>query len=64
MYTMGSAYMTFEEHVKGSLEPGKFGDLIVLDRDILRCPEDEIKDTNVPVTVVGGRVVHGNWGLL
>jgi hypothetical protein len=61
MYTIGSARMTFEEGVKGSLEPGKLADLIVLDRDVLTCPEDEIKDAQVLVTVVGGRVVHGDW---
>ena len=64
MYTIGSAYMTSEEHLKGSLEPGKLADLIVLDRDILRCPEDEIKDAEVLVTLVGGRVVHGDLGTL
>jgi predicted amidohydrolase YtcJ len=64
MYTIGSAYMTFEEHTKGSLEPGKLADLIVLDRDILRCPEDEIRDAEVLVTLVGGRVVHGDLGSL
>ncbi len=62
MYTMGSAYMTFEEGIKGSLEPGKLADLIVLDRDILRCPEDEIEDAEVLLTMVGGRVVHGDLG--
>ena len=64
MYTMGSARMTFEEQIKGSLEVGKLADLIVLDRDILTCPEDEIKDAQVLVTVVGGKVVHGDWGVL
>ena len=53
MYTMGSAYVTSEERVKGSLEVGKLADLIVLDRDILECPEDEIKDTQVRATLLG-----------
>jgi hypothetical protein len=64
MYTMGSAYMTFEERAKGSLEAGKLADLIVLDRDILEGPEDDIKDAQVLATLVGGRVVHGDLGSL
>jgi predicted amidohydrolase YtcJ len=61
MYTIGSAYQTFDERTKGSLEPGKLADVIVLDRDILRCAEDEIKDAQVLLTLLGGRPVHGSF---
>jgi len=42
LYTLNNAYLTFEEKEKGSLEKGKLADLIVLDRDILTCPVDEV----------------------
>ncbi len=58
MYTINGAYMTLEEDRKGSIEPGKLADVIILDRDILTCPEDEIKDTKVLTTYLDGRVVY------
>jgi predicted amidohydrolase YtcJ len=58
LYTINTAYMSFEEHLKGSIEPGKLADLVVLADDILTCPEDDIKDLKVLMTVVGGQIVH------
>jgi hypothetical protein len=58
MYTVNGAYLTFEENIKGSIEPGKLADLIILDRDILTCPEDDIKDTVVLETILGGKTVY------
>lgn len=58
VYTTNTAYMSFEEHLKGSIEPGKLADLVVLSDDVLTCPEDEIEDLKVLMTVVGGRIVH------
>ena len=60
MYTVNGAYLTFEEGLKGSIEPGKLADLIILDRDILTCPEDEIKETKVLATYLGGELVYGS----
>ncbi len=57
-YTTNNAYASFEEELKGSIEPGKLADMIVLDRDYLSCPVDEIKEMNVLRTVVGGRTVY------
>jgi hypothetical protein len=57
LYTINNAYLTFEEKEKGSLEPGKLADFIVLDRDILTCPVDEIRTIQVTQTYLGGRVV-------
>ena len=57
LYTTNNAYLNREEKEKGSLEVGKLGDLIVIDRDVLTCPVDEVKDTKVLLTVVGGKVV-------
>ena len=48
--TINNAYVMFEEKQKGSLEKGKLADFIVLDRDILTCPVDEIRDILVEST--------------
>jgi predicted amidohydrolase YtcJ len=58
LYTINNAFLHNEEKEKGSLEVGKLGDLIVVDRDIMSCPVDEIKDVKVLATVVGGKVVY------
>ena len=57
LYTINNAYLTFEEKQKGSLEPGKLADFIILDKDILTCPVDQIKDIAVQSTYLGGRAV-------
>ena len=53
----GASYI-LREKMLGSLEPGKLADLIVLDRDFLTIPEQEIPKVKVLMTVVGGRIVH------
>jgi len=58
VYTWNGAYLGKDEDALGSVEPGKLADLIVLDRDILLCPVEEIKDIRVVTTMVGGRVVY------
>jgi len=58
LYTINNAYLTFEEKEKGSLEKGKLADLIVLDRDILKCPVDEVKNIQVNQTYLGGKLVY------
>lgn len=58
LYTINNAYLHHDEKVKGSLEVGKLGDLIITDRDYLTCPIDEIRDMKVLYTVVGGKVVY------
>ena len=57
-YTRDCAYAAFEEDLKGSLAPGKLADVAVLSRDILTCPEEEIRGTKVVYTIVGGKVVY------
>ena len=57
-YTNWSAYAHFEEDLKGSLEVGKLADFAVLDRDLMICPEEDIKDTQVLLTVSGGEIVY------
>ncbi|MFB0543237.1 MAG: amidohydrolase [Candidatus Bathyarchaeia archaeon] len=56
--TIDSAYLQHEEGMKGSIEPGKLADMVVLDRDILTCPEEEIKDITVLTTILGGEVKY------
>ena len=58
MWTMNAAYLSFEEKVKGSLEPGKHADFVIIDRDILTCPEDEIREIQVLETVLAGKTVY------
>jgi predicted amidohydrolase YtcJ len=57
LYTIDNAWVTLQEKEKGSLEPGKLADFIVLDRDILTCPVDEVKDIRVEATYLGGKIV-------
>ena len=56
--TLDGAYAGFEEDRKGSLTPGKLADAVVLSRDILEIPEDEIPGTEVLYTIVSGEVVY------
>jgi hypothetical protein len=57
-HTRKNAYFVFRENDLGSIESGKLADLIVIDRDYLTIPPDQIKDIRVLMTVVGGRVVY------
>jgi predicted amidohydrolase YtcJ len=59
MYTNGAAWLQFDEKTRGSIEAGKLADLVVIDRDYLTCPEDEIRSIQPVMTITGGRVVHG-----
>jgi len=56
-FTMGSAFASFDEKVKGSLEPGKLADLAVLSDDILTIPPQRIRDVEVMMTIFNGRIV-------
>ncbi len=58
LYTTNSAFASFEEASKGSLEAGKLADLVVLSDDPFQIPVDALKDIQVETTVVGGQVVH------
>lgn len=57
LYTINNAFLMFDEANRGSLEPGKLADFILLDRDYLTCPVDEIQDIQVQQTWLGGRQV-------
>lgn len=55
--TIWAAYSSFDEKEKGSLEPGKYADFVILDQDIMRVPEDRILKTKVLKTVISGETV-------
>jgi predicted amidohydrolase YtcJ len=57
-YTINNARLHFEEDRKGSIEPGKLADLILVDRDPLTCPENDLRTTEVLWTMVGGSIVY------
>ncbi len=57
-YTIDCAYAAFEETLKGSLVPGKLADIVVLSNDLITCPENEIKQTKVVMTIVDGKIVY------
>ncbi|MAJ52015.1 MAG: amidohydrolase [Flammeovirgaceae bacterium] len=57
-YTIDAAYAAFEEDIKGSIEVGKLADFTILDKDIMSIKENEILNTQVEMTIVGGRVLY------
>ncbi len=58
LYTINNAWLTFEEAQKGSLEPGKLADFVVLKQDILTCPLDDVRSINVDATYLGGQCLY------
>lgn len=63
MATINNAWLNLEERTKGSIEPGKFADLVILNEDPLTCPEPRLRDAKVLMTMVGGKVVAGSLAL-
>ena len=57
-HTRKNAYFIFQENNLGSIQPGKLADLVVLDRDYLTVPADQIKDIKPVMTMVGGKIVY------
>lgn len=57
-YTRNGAYAMFAEHSRGTLEPGKLADLVMIDRDITKVAPERIRDARVVLTMVGGKVVY------
>jgi predicted amidohydrolase YtcJ len=57
-YTLNAAYAEFAESMKGTIEKGKLADLVVLSNDLFEIPVEDILDTRVLMTIVGGRIVH------
>ena len=57
-HTKNNAYLFFRENDLGSIQPGRFADIVVIDKDYLTVPADQIKDIKSVMTIVGGRVVY------
>ena len=57
--TINNAYLTYEEKIKGSIEPGKLADFLILSQDILTVPEEQLRSTQPLATYVGGQKVFG-----
>lgn len=57
-YTLACAYSAFEEHLKGSLAVGKLADIVVLSNDLMTCSDEEILDTEILMTMVGGEIKY------
>ncbi len=57
-YTLGAAYAGRREKTEGSIEPGKFADIIILDRNIFEIDPHNIGETKVVITIVGGKIVY------
>ena len=57
LYTTYAAYHSFDEHLLGSLEPGKLADMVVLGEDILTVPPEEIINIPIDMTIGGGETV-------
>ena len=60
MATINNAWLNMEERTKGSIEPNKLADLVILNENPLTCPEPRLRDAKVLATIVGGKVVAGD----
>ena len=57
-HTRKNAFLVFQEDTLGAIQPGKLADLVVLDRDYLTIPADQIKDIKPVMTMIGGRIAY------
>ena len=57
-YTINNAFAAFEENIKGSITPDKLADITVLSKDIMSVSEDEILETEIIYTILGGKIVY------
>jgi predicted amidohydrolase YtcJ len=60
LYTLGSAYASFDENILGSIEKGKLADMVVLSRNLFKIPEDKILETKVIYTIIGGEIIYSS----
>ncbi|MFW9903623.1 MAG: amidohydrolase [Candidatus Thorarchaeota archaeon] len=56
-YTLNGAFASFDENIKGSIEPGKLADIVVLSEDLITIPPEDVKDVKVDLTMVNGKVL-------
>ena len=60
IYTINGAYASFDEQIKGSIEPGKLADIVILDQDPTNVDTHSIQDISIEMTIVGGKIVYEN----
>ena len=58
MFTIWAAYASFEENIKGSIEPGKLADLTVFSKDIMTVPEPDILKAQTRMAIIGGEIAY------
>jgi predicted amidohydrolase YtcJ len=63
-YTMGNAIAAFEEDIKGSLTPGKLADITVLSQDLLNVADEDIMDTTIVMTILGGKIRYRDGAIV
>lgn len=61
-YTIDGAFAAWEEDVKGSIEPGKLADLVVVDRDPLTIHKDDLKNVKTLITIIDGKIAYVSEG--
>jgi len=60
-FTIWGAHASFEDRVRGSIEIGKKANFTIIDRDVMSCPEEDIKDITVVATILSGETAHGEF---
>jgi predicted amidohydrolase YtcJ len=60
MYTINGAYASFDEEIKGSIEPGKLADVVLFDRSLINTEIDKLMDAQVEWTMIDGEIVYQN----
>ena len=58
MFTIWPAYGAFQDHLRGSIEVGKYADFTVFDRDLMTVPASDILNAKVVMTMVGGKIAY------
>jgi predicted amidohydrolase YtcJ len=58
LYTYGGAWLNFDDDIKGTIEPGKLADLVVLNENLLAAPPERILEAKVDITVLDGKVAY------
>ena len=56
-FTLDAAFSSFEEDLKGSIEPGKLADITILNKDLTKIPPEEFNDAKVFMTIIGGKIL-------
>jgi predicted amidohydrolase YtcJ len=57
-YTLGSAYQMWSDDITGTLEEGKYADIVVLDKNLFKADVEEIRETTVVMTMFGGKIIY------